>query len=142
LFLIFRFVGGICVHYGNEGYPSVRDGDLLVYSFLEKDWKQGELILYQDGERIRCGRIVACGPAEVDITNQGVLVDGNISLDRIPYQTLPESAETDLPLTLDEEEYYVLHDYRPDAADSRKSGAVKKDAIVGRIVLIVRWRGF
>lgn len=144
LALLLCFCFGLRINYGNHGWPAVRDGDLVVYRIWGRRSPQpGQLVVYRDGEEVRIARVMAAGAGQcVDITAQGVLVDGSILAEEAVFPTDPESAKIPLPLTLKEEEVFLLHDYRNDDRDSRTLGPVPADDLLGTVVLVIRWRGF
>jgi len=129
---------------GNSMFPSVRDGDLCVFYKLGP-CTANEVILYEDAAgTLRTGRIVATGGQTVDFPEQGgFTVNGIQPLEEIPYETYAaqDSAVT-WPLTLAEDEVFVLNDFRADTRDSRESGAVPVSRIRGKLLVLLRRRGF
>ena len=43
---------------------------------------------------------------------------------------------------LEEDEYFILNDFRNDTADSREYGPVKKENVKGKLLYLLRRRGF
>ncbi len=85
-------------------------------------------------------RVVA-GPGDVVEISEGdrLIVNGNSMIESgIFYQTPLYAGFVDYPLTLGENEYFVLADYRNGGADSRFFGAVHKDEILGTVITILR----
>ena len=145
VFLILRFVFGVRILYGNAGYPSVRDGDLVIYSIYERaPPARGKLVVWEDPEgRVSCSRVICAEEGHrVDLTDQGVLVDGDVLAEDSFYPLSEEEFPADFPVTLSEREVILLNDYRPDIRDSRTWGAIERDCVRGTVVLLVRWRGF
>lgn len=144
LVLVLFFVFGLRINYGNFAWPSVRDGDLVVYRIWGRGSPDpGQLVVYRAGGEVRIARVIAAEAGQcVDITAQGVLVDGSILAEEAVFPTDPESVGIDLPLTLQSEEVFLLHDYRSDDRDSRTLGPIPAEDLLGTVVLVVRWRGF
>lgn len=141
---ILNFFLGFRINYGNYAWPAVRDGDLVIYRIWgRRSPEPGQLAVYRAGEEIRIARVIAAAPGQqVDITPQGVTVDGSILAEEVVFPTDPDSVGTALPLTLGEEEVFLLHDYRSDSRDSRTLGAIPAEDLLGTVVLVIRWRGF
>lgn len=57
-------------------------------------------------------------------------------------ETLPYTEGISFPVTLGEDEYFVLGDSRSNAEDSRIYGPVKKEEIKGAVITLLRHRGF
>ena len=144
LVCLLNFVFGIRINYGNFAWPAVRDGDLVIYRIWGRSSPDpGQLVVYRAGEEVRIARVIAAAAGQsVDITEQGVMVDGSILAEEAVFPTDPDSVGIGLPLTLGEESVFLLHDYRSDDRDSRTLGAIHSKDLLGIVVLVVRWRGF
>ena len=78
LFLaIFTFVFGLFRNQDADMYPNIKDGDLVVYYRLDKDYIARDLLVldYQGNRQVR--RVVAVAGDTVDITEDGLLVNGS-----------------------------------------------------------------
>lgn len=129
---------------GNNMFPSIRDGDLCILYKLEPSY-YNDVVLYEDANgHARIGRIVAIGGQTVDFMEEGGYeVNGSQAVEEIPYETYrAEESKVDYPLTLAEEEYFILNDFRSDTADSRQLGAVNQSQIKGKLLFLLRRRGF
>ena len=86
------------------------------------------------------GRIVAKGGDSVEITEQAtVKVNESVVLEQnIFYQTPQYESDVIYPLQLQEQQYFVLGDYREGATDSRYFGAVDTQEIRGKIITVIR----
>ena len=90
-------------------------------------------------QRFIC-RIIAAPGDTVDISDeQGLLVNGNGMIEtNIFYRTRPYEGMGEYPVTLGEDEYFVLADFRNGGADSRFFGPVKAEEIQGVVITILR----
>lgn len=138
---------------GNEMYPSVRDGDLCIFLNVRlipgRDSQgvcsAGEVLLFRDKEgKRRIGRVTAQGGQEVDFPEHGgYTVDGYELLEEIPYATYPaENSEVTFPLQLGEQQLFLMNDFRTLTDDSRSFGPVDEDQAEGRLLFLLRRRGF
>ena len=128
---------------GNGMSPFVRDGDLGIFYQLEKP-RTGEVVLYKDSDgKVKPGRIAAVGGQEVDFPEEGgYTVDGYAPNEEITYETHPANDGPTYPLTVPEEEYFILNDFRQMTDDSRQEGCIKKSQIIGTLELLFRRRDF
>lgn len=137
------FVFGIYRCSDNMMSPAFKDGDLAVYYRLQKEFQPSDtVILKKDGEtQIR--RIVAKPGDQVEITEEGLKINGYLQQEMGIYmETLPYTEGISFPIVLGEEEYFVLGDNRSGAKDSRIYGAINKKEIKGTVITLLRHRGF
>jgi signal peptidase I len=143
IWVIFTFVFGIRQVCGEMMYPRLLDGDLTLYYRLESNYKIGDVVTFQKDGSSFWGRIVAQGGDSVDITSGGYLiVNGNVQQEEIFYLTDPQDADITYPYTVEDGSYFLLCDYRTAGIDSRTYGSVSKSEIDGKVIALLRRRGF
>ena len=134
------YVGGIHVIHDNYMYPKVGDGDLVITYKLNQLYS-GDVIVYEVDGKEYIGRVVAVGGDTINFTETGYTVNGLNPYEVIYYKTEKLPSDTlDYPYTLNDDEVYVLCDYREQGNDSRAFGPITK--IKGKVVLLLRGRGF
>jgi signal peptidase I len=141
LLLLFTFLYGFHRNADPGMAPAVRDGDLMIFYRLDKKYRPGNLILltFQGKKQVR--RVVATAGDTVDITGEGLLVNGALQQESLIYQETQRYAEgIEFPLTLGEGQVFVLGDARENAADSRVYGPVNAKDIRGSVITILRRR--
>ena len=112
---------------GQEMYPAIRDGDLLLASRRNKIWHRGDVVIYQaEGER-RVGRIAAVEKDTLGVTEE------------VFYQTVMESED---PILVPEDTVYILGDRRDACRDSRDFGPIPISDLEGKVIGLYRIRGF
>ena len=128
---------------GNNMFPNVKAGDLCFINRLD-EYTLNDIVYYETEGKMRLGRIVAIEGQEIDYPDGGgYLVDGYIPSEEITYQTFQdEESDYVYPATVGKDAFYVLNDFRSDTKDSRKYGDVKKEQITGKVIFILRRRGF
>ena len=139
--LIFTFVYGLHYNVDPSMNPMVQDGDLIVYSRWDKTYKARDLLLlgFQGHTQVR--RVVATAGDTVDITENGLVINGALQQERNIYRQTQRYAEgTDFPVTLKEGEVFVLGDLREDVTDSRIYGPVNIQDTLGKVITIIRRR--
>jgi signal peptidase I len=136
------FVYGLHRNADADMTPAVKDGDLVMFYRLDKDYAAGDIvILSYEGER-QARRVVAIGGDTVDITEDGLLINGALQQEFEIYEDTPRYAEgIDLPVTVGEGAIFVLGDSRENATDSRVYGEVKVSDTQGKVVAVARHRG-
>ena len=163
---IFHFVFGIHYLRGNYMFPALRDGDLVMTYKLEEAVKN-DVVLYDMNGEERLGRIVGYAGDTIEFSVDGeLMVNGCVASEEIFYPTTERSktknysetndtetksddgnetsdvSEKDV-YTVPEGTVYILNDYRSEGTtDSRNFGAVPKNALKGKIFLMIRRRGF
>lgn len=143
LVVLFAGVFGVMPAPNDDMSPRISAGDLLLYYRLTEDWITGDVVVVeQDGNRY-VGRIVARGGDTVEVTEQATLkVNGSTVIESNIYYSTPlyDSGVT-YPLTLAQDEIFVLCDYREGAKDSRYYGPVSSQEILGKVITVVRRSG-
>ena len=139
--LVFTFVYGL--HYNVEPgmAPAIKDGDMVVYYRWDKDYRAGDLVLltFQGQKQVR--RVIAAAGDKVDITGDGLLINGALQQEReIYYQTRRYAEGIEFPIIVGEGEIFVLGDTREDVTDSRIYGAVNIADTQGTVIVIFRRR--
>lgn len=127
---------------GNSMSPFFRDGDLGIF-FRPGSPKTGEIILYRCGSgKLKAGRVAAIEGQVISYPEGGgYLVNGCVPAEEIPYTTSPAEG-TESPVTVPEDSFYILNDFRQITDDSRQEGCVKHDQICGTLVFLFRRRNF
>ena len=141
VWLLCLFVVGVYVNHNNSSYPMIKDGDLcLTYKFAKLN--TGDEIAYVHDGKIRFGRIVGMPGDTVDMSGDNLAVNGYGVFEDAVYPTTAEGASITLPYTVPQDTYFVLNDYRDDITDSRTYGGIPKSDTKGKLVMLLRRRGF
>jgi signal peptidase I len=142
LWLIFTFAFGILQMHGESMYPRIRDGDLILYNRMERDYTIGDVVVFKVGKSTCVARIVAQGGDVVDMDEDGeLLVNGNVQSEEIFYPTKEDPGGIGYPYTVEANSYFMLCDFRTSCTDSRSYGAVSEDDFCGKVITILRRRG-
>lgn len=140
-YLIFTQVFLLSRAEGNEMFPAVKDGDLVIVFRLQQTYRKDDLITYKvSGER-KVGRYIAQEGDIVTIESTGTLkVNGTVQSGEIMYPTYPKEG-IEYPYTVPEEHVFILGDYRTQTIDSRDFGPISEDKIEGKLITLLRRRG-
>ena len=139
--LVFTFLYGIYYSRDQSMHPAVKDGDLVVFYRWSKDYSLGDLLLLDfQGER-QLRRVVAKAGDIVDITVEGLKVNGSLQEEPdIIRKTERYEEGIDFPVTLRENEVFVLGDAREGVTDSRVYGPVNVKDTLGTVMTVIRRR--
>lgn len=139
----FRFVLGVQIQHGNQMYPFVMDGDLVV-TFKLEPVREGDVVAYRrpDTGKIAVSRVAVTGPGEIQVSGGGLTVNGSPRGASPFYDTgpLPEFGVS-YPYPLSASGYFLLDDNRSVGVDSRAFGEVRKWELLGKVVYVFRRRG-
>ena len=140
--IVLTWILGLHRMTGNNMFPFVKDGDLCIVYKLD-DYTTGDVVLYRNDEgKMKLGRIVAVGGQSVDFPKDGgYTVDGYQPSEEITYQTFGADG-VKYPIDVDDDEAFIMNDFRSDTDDSRQFGGVKKSNIDGKLLFLIRRRGF
>ena len=139
--LAFTFLYGLHRNTDASMSPAVSDGDLVLFYRLDKTYAPGDALLLEHQGRKQVRRVVATAGDTVDITGDGLMVNGALQQELGIHQQTQRYAEgATFPLTVGEGQVFVLGDARENATDSRIYGAVDVTDTLGKAIAILRQR--
>ena len=139
---MFTFLFGI-VRYGEPSMaPSIKDGDLVIYHrYTKVGYMTRDAIVLEHNGQIQARRVVAVAGDWVDITEDGLVINGSVQQETDIYQVTERYVEgLSFPLTVPEGHVFVLGDSREGATDSRVYGTVDIEDTLGKVMAIMRRR--
>jgi signal peptidase I len=142
IWAVFTFVFGIRQVSGENMYPRLRDGDLILYYRLEQDYQIGDVVTFELDDTTFWARIVAQGGDVVEVTEDGqLLINGNVQEEEIFYPTEPQEGDVTYPCTVEAGSDFVWCDYRTISLDSRTYGTIPQEDLDGKVITVLRRRG-
>ncbi len=139
--LLFTFMYGLHRNEDPSMQPAVKDGDLLLFYRLDKTYVAGDMLLLDFEGKRQARRVVATAGDVVDITEDGLVINGAVQAEQGIYEPTQRYGEgTDFPLTVGEEQVFVLADARRNGTDSRIYGAVDVSDTLGKVITVLRRR--
>jgi signal peptidase I len=142
IWAVFTFIFGLRQVSGENMYPRLRDGDLVLYYRLERNYQIGDVVTFRLNDATFWARIVAQGGDVVEVSEDGeLIINGNVQQEEIFYPTDPQDGDVTYPYTVEEGSYFVLCDYRTISFDSRTYGAIAKKDLDGKVITVLRRRG-
>ena len=141
LVLLFTFVFGIHRVTDQSMSPAIREGDLVIYYRLDKDFVASDVLVAKLEEETQVRRVVASEGDSVDISEDGLLINGSLIQEAdISEETLPFVEGIEYPQHIKESYVFVLGDNRTKAVDSRLYGGVPIRETLGKVIGVIRRR--
>ena len=139
-FLFVQFVGQRTHVNGDSMNVTLEDGDNLIVdklSYRLKDPKRFDIVVfpYQYQEKTYyIKRIIGMPGETVQVMDGMVYIDGEMLNETYGKETMQYAGVASEPITLGEDEYFVLGDNRNNSSDSRDPsvGNIKEDQIIGK----------
>lgn len=142
-FLVVQFVGQRTTVNGVSMYPTLNDGDSLIVdkiTYRFSNPKRFDVVVfpfqYQEGTYY-IKRVVGLPGETVQIVEGVVYINGQPLEEEHGWGMIEKAGLASEPVTLGEDEYFVLGDNRNNSSDSREPsvGNVRKNNIIGRAVV-------
>ena len=140
-YLIITFVGQRTMVDGRSMNATLNDGDNLIVeklSYRLGDPKRFDIIVFPPQESPKehyIKRIIGLPGETVQIDAEGkIYIDGEVLEENYGLETIRNAGRAAEPITLGDDEYFVLGDNRNNSKDSRSDavGNVKRSSITGR----------
>lgn len=126
---------------GMEMYPALQTGDLAVLWRTVKSVERGDILLLRMDDQMHIGRVAATEGDAVMMDDSGsLLVNGSVQNSYSLYPTYVRPYG-EYPQRVPAESVFVLGDHRTQSQDSRDYGSVPLDAVVGKVVAVIRMEG-
>lgn len=126
---------------GNEMFPAVKDGDLVIAFRLQREYAKNDVVVYTADGKTHIGRIVARTTDVVMLDDSGkLLVNGTNQAGEILYPTYAKEGLT-YPYKVPVDHVFILGDYRTQTEDSRDFGPIPMENVEGKVITILRRRG-
>ena len=125
---------------GQNMFPSVKDGDLIIAFRLERNYVKGDIVVCSVNGETYVGRIAAIENDVVNMDGSGALtVNGTVQTGEIIYPTVAKPG-IEYPYRVPEGSVFLLGDYRTAATDSRDFGPISLKDVKGKVITILRRR--
>ena len=139
--IVFTFIYGLHYNVDDGMKPALKDGDLAVYYRFGKSYTAGDLVVLNYLGQTQVRRVVATAGDVVDITQEGLSINGALQQEVDIYEATQRYDEgVNFPITLEEGQIFVLGDARLSASDSRIYGALNVKDTMGTVIAVIRRR--
>ena len=126
--------------HGQNMFPAVKDGDLMIAFRLQREYVKGDVVICSVNGKPYVGRIAARENDVVGLDDTGrLIVNGTIQGGEIIYPTYAREP-LEYPYRVPEGNVFLLGDYRIESEDSRDFGPVPMNQVEGKVITILRRR--
>ena len=141
VFLVTTYVGQRTRVEGHSMEPALSDGDNLIVdkiSYRFHDPERFDIIIFPyqwEPNTYYIKRIIGLPGETIQIDDEGnIYIDGEVLQEHYGLERIKNPGSARRPITLGEDEYFVLGDNRNNSEDSRftQVGVIHRDDIVGR----------
>ena len=141
VFLVTTYVGQRTRVEGHSMEPALSDGDNLIVdkiSYRFHDPERFDIIIFPyqwESNTYYIKRIIGLPGETIQIDDEGnIYIDGEVLRENYGLERIQNPGLAREPVTLGEDEYFVLGDNRNNSTDSRfaEVGVIRRDDIVGR----------
>lgn len=140
-YLLFAKVFLITQMKGNDMFPALKDGDLIIAFRLQQDYVKNDIAVFETGGAQHVGRAIALDSDVVALNDSGTLIiNGTVQGGEIFYPTYAGEG-IDYPFRVPQNSMFFLGDNRTKAVDSRSFGPVPMEHVKGKVITILRRRG-
>lgn len=140
LWYLFTHVFLITQAKGQNMFPAVKDGDLVIAFRMQKEYMKGDVVVIDVNGEMYVGRIGANATDIINLNDSGTItVNGTVQGGEIIYPTYAKEG-LEYPLRVPENNVFILGDYRIAAEDSRDFGPVPFERVLGKVITILRRR--
>jgi len=141
--MLTTFLFGIVRYDEPSMAPAIKDGDIVVFNrYVQSGYQPRDTIVLERSGQTQVRRVVATAGDHVDITEDGLVINGALQQEPEIYQkTERYQAGGEFPLTVPEGQVFVLGDNRTGATDSRIYGCVEVEETLGKVMTVIRRRG-
>lgn len=128
---------------GTSMYPTLNDSDFLVInrlSYVAKDPERFDIVVFEEEseseDEYLIKRVIGLPGETVFISGNKIYIDGRILEEYYWYEDNFDEKDAHAPVTLGEDEFFVMGDNRNVSVDSRSNriGVVKKEQMIGKAV--------
>lgn len=124
---------------GSSMNPTFEDGDKIFVNQLKKNYKRGDIVIFDPGEEkdnLHIKRIVGIPGDHLSIDQDTIYLNGKELIEDYIIDE-GESLPFKVDITIPDDEFFVMGDNRPNSWDSRVTGTVSNEAIKGSFMFKV-----
>ena len=140
----FSIFFGIAVVHGPSMEPRLQDGDIVLYWKSPNEYQRGDIVFVHrddiDGKTVLVKRICALPGEFIEINSHDgtIVVNGEVLVEPYVYKST-YGRELTYVEQLNDNEYFIMGDYREVSIDSRDYGAININQIDGKALIVIRF---
>jgi len=141
LYILFGHVFLLTQVTGNEMFPALEDGDVILAYRLHERYMKNDVIVYEHEGKLVTGRVLGRDGDVINMDDSGALqVNGTNQGGEIMYPTYAKEGIT-YPYVVPDGCLFIIEDYRTQCEDSRDFGPISDSDVVGKVITLLRRRG-
>ena len=138
--IIFLLIRQVVQNYRIENHsmePNFYEGQFVLVNklaFRLGQPQRGDVLVFHNPENSNedfIKRIIGLPGDVVEVRDQTVFINGQALLEQFPHEAIPPGLYT-APITVPENNLFVMGDNRPNSRDSRSFGPINQDLVVGK----------
>lgn len=138
-FFISRFLFQITFVVGDSMLPHFENGQQLIIAkpTIIKNINRFDVVIpnHEGQEHYLIKRVIALPGETIQIIDGIIYINGEVLEENYGSEKIENPGIAILPITLNENEYFVLGDNRNNSSDSRNIGLITRDEIIGKVVI-------
>lgn len=138
LVLLFTFLFGFTTMPDTSMQPSIQAGDIVLFYRLGSTYVASDAVVLEYEGRQQVRRVVAIAGDTVDITEEGLFINGAFAAEQNRQEILLYTNGITFPVTVPQGHVFLLADSYNGGADSRVYGTVAIKDLQGKAITIIR----
>ncbi len=125
----------VCIVSGSSMYPTLINNEYITYK-KEPVYQVGDIIVFKTSRGTRLVKRIIAAPGDSLVVSDGMLTINGLKYDITRYAENvgePDYGVLSTPLTLKDDEYFVVGDNYSESVDSREFGPIQKSRILGKV---------
>jgi signal peptidase I len=135
MFVVLTFVGRLVCVNGDSMKPTYENGQILLIEEMSKSFDRFDIVTIRTNKNLIIKRVIGCPGETVQIKDGKVFINDEV-LNDIVDVNIDNAGNAECPITLKDNQYFVLGDIRNKSIDSRSDGVgiVTGNQIFGRVI--------
>ncbi|MFA6808000.1 MAG: signal peptidase I [Eubacteriales bacterium] len=118
----------------NTMSPTIQTGDKVCIKTFNKEssFTRGSILIVSNNKQLTAKRVIGLPGDAIEIKNQYIYVNNQLIYEKYVVESMKDTFG---PITVPENQIFLLNDDRKDRADSRTLGCFSVKSIYGRVVV-------
>lgn len=140
-FILRTFIFATSIVEGESMLPALEDGERIIFNkivYIVSQPERGDIVIIQTDEKNYVKRVIGLPNETIEMRNHELYIDNEKQPSTFVDDYLTKLTGNFGPITIPDENYFVMGDNRPISKDSRNGlGFIERSDIVGRSEFVV-----